>query len=351
MKKIFVNPVALLQLVAILIILVSAVSCMVGWIIVIDVTLPKLLLGLGIVLWVISKAEGGIVLTLSILLVGTVVAEDRLLLAAAALLSGEAEAALNIYEQRRSITADSLALTPAASSQTVLAGLPGVSEVSADQVSKIIDRARVVDTANQIIDYSAPLDSLYTGGREWREFASEYQEYEAFQEDMRGLRNAGVAVFEGENYASAQITQLGIQVYQYQQELLAVEDVPLEGGATTEKGALVLDGIRLQGDLLPNETHVYSLAILEAGAYVIETDLPLDSSVPSADTYIDLVDQSGNFVDSNDDKIQGDRMSRIYITLEPGNYSIRVTDFFGNLGAYLISARRDEVAVDTPLSP
>lgn len=350
------------------------------------------------VLLVKFSAQGTVIVVIAILLIGTVVAGQRVVIAITAAWGDlQAEVLDSIlkdegYGEKRDYAAADQAkaqqATAGASSGATedqalvfkrqaeefaveLVGIardPTLSDSEAIEAvaqrlnaarTSLVDAAEVAKVASTLANSGrllTPFWALYDGATDpkvWTDFVADYLGTEIFQADMAALRDMNLAAFDGSNVAAATLTEFGKRVGYF-----------LDSGGVTDYNQVVeLDPLvvlsfaeRTQGPVTPIEIGPdlptvietgnmvdaarfwYEVTVTAAGTYRFKT-LGDFEGVPSfIDSVLRLLTEDGMTLIENDDAGPETIFSEIVIDLEPGIYNLAVTDFQRLGGVFFLSA-------------
>ena len=211
-----------------------------------DLILKPALIALGVstITYIALRTERASVIAMTILIIGTVVAGDRFILSLTALLRNADKDQLALVtsynkassrsEAIRSGASQSAAFDPMAAAaakqlreaeiETLVERLleeagddptRAAESISATLASRLVAEQSIAQLASSLGAEIAPLESLASGGSEWRVFVTDFQDLDFFHADMTTLRELDLITFEGRDYANAQITLTGREVLEF----------------------------------------------------------------------------------------------------------------------------------------
>lgn len=356
------EPIATIQLVTVFMLVLAFFATVIGWIntpIRAEVDIPLLLVGVLVILLIVIRTTQGFSLSVAILIVGTVVAGDRFILAITALLRGDSvrtmEFVTDIYGASLSKTADQPDRKELAKTIVSLIQKTKKPEKATQTVEKMIELAEVERLANVVRENGAipPLKNLKKGGHEWRNFVSRFKDKERFMKDMDDLKHLNLIEFSNKNYALANITNLGKEVAEFldrSQTTLRRHLLPhgpkIENIEDPSVKELVVDAPSTEGEFSDSSTNWFRIKIDKEAEYVIQTEPTMKMSF--VDTAITLYDAdlSESLADNDDgDDSDSSLFSKIAIKLAPGVYGLEVTNLVRQKAKYKIHIRETKNSI------
>ena len=313
------------------------------------------LTGIMLILLIVSRVEGGLTVVIATIIVGSVVAGDRFLLAATALWTGRPSAdVLDIYSKLSSDEATRTAIQPPQSDPTIQleaiarrlaekAEMGSETEIS-ERFALVLQQEYVEQLAGQVreLEIDTPLSELSLGGDSWRSFAETFGEFPAFQDDMVSLRRLGIATFQANEFANAELTNLGSKVYeQLDIRITGPEELPRQEVSDSDDTMIAdldIDSTtRVRFEKFSNKWFRFEMD--SPSALLIETQDSDTNIDPELLLYLgsDLMTE----VARNDDSRGLE--SRIEETLQAGEYLIEIRNFNSHqAGSTFLSVRRVE---------
>ena len=336
------NPLALVQLLTVLMLLTAFVLAIVDWISFRDrvqVEVPLLLVGVAAILTIVVRTSQGFSLSVAVIIIGTVVAGDRFMLAITALLKGDPEHTTkfvsDLYGSSESLASELVDHDKLA--QTIVDLLEEKSikpEQATSVVARVLDRAEAVEIAERIREAGAatPFRHLIEGGNEWQDFAGTYEHSSFFQEHMDILSSLGVATFEEGAYGDARLTARGQEVAPFLQPFdssaIVREVLPLGPDLTDHPPPEVQEltmGTMNVGEFSTSSRNWFQFAVDDAGEYVVKTtEIEGETFV---DTVVILLASDKSTVVKQDDDSGSGFFSKLQAQLEPGLFYLEVKRF------------------------
>ena len=229
LKTLYNKPINFMQVVATLLLAIGFLSTLVGWIATDGEAseAPLVLTGIMAILLIMSRVESSFTVGISILIIGTVVASDRFMLAATALIGGESAKdvtlLLRAYKSNERLTnlIQSNEITIETLAQHItdkISASPSMTDASPPAaIELVLQQASIREVADQVrvLDVETPLDDLVAGGAQWRNFVDRYRDITPFQEDMFTLKRLGLADFPESQFARAAPTDIGKAVNEF----------------------------------------------------------------------------------------------------------------------------------------
>lgn len=305
---------------------------------------PLLVAGLCVIVLAVMWTKTVVPAMLAILIVGTVVAPREYLTAIAHMISRtetpiEDYAALIAGETAEPRTAD---VTQDLVKTLEDAGLVLTREVE-KEVSIILSERELADVWSRVDRHNAtiPLDWVISG-----EIASQTRRYssnEFFVEDMNLLRSEGLVSFPGTRFQDAVATEMGRQVAAFNlrdrvlladdsSSLALVDEMPV---TIPPRGEMLIIGV-------PSDSrHAFSsdgTAVWHRFSVQNSGTISIDVRSEESDPVIQLYDRGGSLLASDDDSGE-DLGSLITLDLDPGEYFLRVREFYGRLGDYEVEVK------------
>lgn len=343
------DPMPSIQIVVLLLLFISTIATIYEWS---DlqrrtaVEVPLLLVGVMAILMIVLRTTQGFTLSVAVLIIGTVVAGDRFMLAITALLKGESEQTIglvnDLYGNKPLRTRVQENPTDIAERIVELVEKSDKPEIA---VEKVIKSVQLDDLANEVSNEGAntPLEYLASGGEIWTNWASEFVENTFFKEDMRFLRDNELATFTGNNFLSAEITSLGINIVtRVKPSRNAFFSLPrgneIDQIEESEFVQLTLDS-PIISNFKSSDKNWFEFDISKSGKYVITTK---SSNFRTVDTLMKLYAADKLTVIAEDDDSGDDLFSEISSSLEQGKYYLQISSIFSREGEYSVSLVQKE---------
>lgn len=349
----FNNPVTVVQLTSTVILFFLFSFTMNGWL---DsqtrepLEVPLLLIGVFSILIIVLRTKSAFAISVSILIIGTVVAGDRFILAIATILKGgPTQESMNFVKDLYGS-----AVTPAAQpidnealasriTTIVKEKTPAAAELA---LTRVLGAAEAQSILNQIrlAGAETPFRELATGGESWLQFVRQYEEQSYFQKHMDILRATNVVTFVDQNFAEAELTAIGRQVKDQLDEAhpanrASLPDGPALSGINDPRLVPLEVGSRRIGKFEQYSRVFFKFTAPESASYVIETG-ESDSSVP--DTVITLMNSDLSELGKDDDGGEG-LFSRLERSLDSASYVIEVSSLGGESGEFSILVQKAEI--------
>ncbi|MEL6684869.1 MAG: hypothetical protein AAFN63_18705 [Pseudomonadota bacterium] len=324
---------------------------------------PVLLLaGVLITAFLVVRIENALAISISVLIIGTVVAGDRFLLSITALLTNnDGDGGQFVREFYAGQPGEQLVnLTNPESIQQLTDQLLQAIEVSQEKddpaaaavvVEDYITRARVSQIAADVTNFNAqqPLLVLLRSSADAAAFFLANQANPVLRENMLFLRSNGLVFFTRPDYADARLTDMGTEVaralnrpFEVIEPVVVIEESPEPTQLFQDLDLDALARVDVgQGEVItPLEWDVpqgefVALEILTDDIFIIETT---DPGPVGLDTVIDLLNDQGESVKQDDDG-GDDGLSRMIVELAMGTYYLNVRSFSGDAGRVALSIR------------
>ncbi|MEN6427086.1 MAG: hypothetical protein ABFE13_17160 [Phycisphaerales bacterium] len=308
---------------------------------------PLLVMGVVAILLIVLRTTHGFTLSVAVLIIGTVVAGDRFMLAVTALLRGEPKESMtfvkDLYVEHATHSIQTVDPNQVARLIVDLMGEKGKPEQATTVVAGVLERARIAELVREVQREGAetPLRWLKRNDEDWAERVREYREYPEFLQDVECLRRLGLISYSGSRLEDARLTSSGQQVLRYLDEepglLLrsAVARLPSKRVAGPNDPVIRLltpDSPPLQGRFVDTCDDWFRLDVRSHGGYRIETSQA--DLGPAVDTVLSLLRPDLETQIAEDDDGAADMFSRLEVHLDPGTYFLRVSSFNGTPGGY-----------------
>jgi hypothetical protein len=353
------NPTAVIQLIAGVILLTLFVATLVEWIHShnrLSVEVPLLLIGVCAILLIVLRTTHAFAISVAVLIIGTVVAGDRFMLAVTALLKGNTPESMKFVTDLY-VTAASATKPP--DPQDLALRITAISrdanspDEARKEVTKVLAEAQARSLIAQIRSASpnatTPLERLIEGGDRWQSFVSTFKSSDGFKSDMNLLRRLQIVIFPEEKYEDARLTEIGQQLRPYLRSARVAPDrLPAGPDISNPNDSRVVSLDLGKRKLLSFTTTSRVFArfhVEQEDRYVIETS---DEGLGITDTVIILKDSSGKKIAQDDDGGEG-LCSKLNEQLKKGDYLIEVQNFDEIRGEfYLTVSHGSKVATPTP---
>ena len=317
-----------------------------------------LMTGVLITAFLVVRTENALAISISVLIIGTVVAGDRFLLSITALLTDNAGAGdfvTEIYqsglnattpladpEQTQNIAEDIVA-------RILEAQQKGGEEAAVSVAASYISQAEVSRIAEEVsaLGYSETLRRIYNTPALFVADLPAISANASFQRSMATLRQFGLISFPGTDYASVVVTEQGGQVAEalnlpFEVAPVVVEAEPTPSDALADLDLSVIPEVVVQNTerVVPLEwedgTGTWLLVTLEDKSFVV---METSDEKTGVDPILTLYDMNKEFVAGDDDGGE-DLNSRIVAELEAGTYLLSIADLRGQGGYLALTVRR-----------
>ncbi|WP_159086924.1 hypothetical protein [Loktanella sp. Alg231-35] len=324
---------------------------------------PVLLLtGVIITAFLVVRIENALAISISVLIIGTVVAGDRFLLSITALLTdngGEAGTFVrDIYASQPN--GQFTSLSDPGNLETFAAEIVRAIEETQSKelgedaavgvVQEYISRARVSQLASDVTSNGAqqPMLVLLRPTDDAAAFFQLNQANGVLRDQMLYLRQNGLVSFSLLDYSDAALTEIGLEVatalnrpFEVIETPIVVEDPMIEDFFDTidpdnlETIALGTQEVAVPLEWTDQAGWFIALDVSERDIFVFETT---DPGPADLDTILTLFTNEGEVLDINDDD-GTNALSRVTAELDVGRYVLNVREFGGGGGRVSVRMR------------
>jgi hypothetical protein len=353
----FHKPIPFMQLAAIFMLFASFVAALKAWSPHHDrvaAEVPLLLFGVLAILLIISRTTQGFAISVAVLLIGTVVAGDRFMLAATALLKGNTPETMtfvtHLYAQESSLLRPEDIKTVASQVQAAINASGDNPAGARKAVEQVLESAQLRELAGRVTEAGAttPFQKVAAGGTAWVDFVREYQSRDYFQRHMTILRDIGVINFSADDYRSATLSAVGTQVVSVLRESpdsfspISKPRLP-QGPELSDPNDPAIANLRIgmseSAQFLKSDRNWFRFVVTESAKYRIETSAsPTGGSF--LDTFIVLRDATLKQKIGEDDDSGEDFFSKLERPLMPGTYFLEVRERDATQGSYTVLVSR-----------
>lgn len=215
------DPSALLQVTSVILLVISFLAVLGGWVFRIDLKIPLVLFGITMILLLLLHSQkmsttGGVGLIVALGLVGTIIAREDFIIRIMHMWRGQ-PAALGEYLQASGAEIRPLATRDIKNEvieivrQELQVPLKPETEKRIEKAVEQAEIERLTDKVRVVPDFVL-LDIAREGKDAARRLVDQYGQNETFRADMRLLQSTGVITCEGNNLATCEITPLGKRV-------------------------------------------------------------------------------------------------------------------------------------------
>ncbi len=325
---------------------------------------PVLLLtGVLITAFLVVRIENAFAISISVLIIGTVVAGDRFLLSITALLtsnSGEggtlvrdiyADVPGNVFNGTANLEERQALAEEIVRAITATQDKDQGEEAAVQVVENFIGRAQVAQLAGEVASRAAqqPLLRLYESNEAFALFAASNFGNPLLQEQMVYLRGIGLVEFLSSDLTDAELTRTGFEVaaalarpFEIVESSFGLEVVNAPDAlAAADRDSFEVFGISDTNVAQPitwdaGDGLFITLDVDEADFYVIEIT---DAAEGSLDTVIELLTEEGEILATDDDG-GTDLLSKLVRRLDAGRYYLRVVGYLGEPGTAALTIQR-----------
>lgn len=336
------DPLAVVQLVTSVLLVIVVLTTLGDWLRSHrrpEVEVPLLIVGVLAVLQIVLRTKAGFPLSVAVLIIGTVVAGDRFMLAVTALLRGQPGQSSDTMKFVTDLYGKSTATDPIDTQRLAremvdrLKAVQGNPEAATQVAEQLIDETRISAAVSRVNDAGArtPLSELARGGPGWQDFVERYSKEPFFQTHMEVLRTLGLVEFSDKQFAAARITSLGKRVAQ------SIDERPVLSSMSQPLPSLSISGpTDSLVTELDNKPAIVRFEKYRDAWYRFTVNGPADyelltsrSGTSDIDTVLTLFRSDGKTQIARDDDSGSGLFSKIARRLDPGVYLVKVSTLDG----------------------